>query len=101
MSEELMTQYLKNDQVIKALEVEQKQIKDQLWKNLEAGQFACGKVWEYDGLGQVCLVKGRAGKKTLNRSKLVLQGVTAEQIEAATDEGKTGSPHLRVERPKE
>ena len=51
-------------------------------------------------MGQVCLVKGRKGSSKLNRSKLVLQGVTKDTLDACTDVGEPGKPHLRIERPK-
>ncbi len=97
---DLMREYMLLQQTIDEAKLRQEEVKETLWEELEAGQAAPGKKWEYDEVGSVCLVKGRAGKKTLNRAKLVQQGVTAEQLKAATDTGKDGVPHLRIERPK-
>lgn len=53
-----------------------------------------GTVWEFPGLGQVAVVKGRVSEK-LDRAKLARAGVSAEVLDAATIRTE-GEPSLRI-----
>ena len=76
-----------------ALQIKQAESRQQEIKLSLEGQVPQGQRVVFDGI-QVEWVKGRESSK-LDRAKLVLAGVTKEQIDSATV-SSTGKPHLRI-----
>ena len=97
--DELVAEFLVLGDEIAALEAKRTKVKDDITVSLDLTQAEPGRVWEYDGVGRVIYVKGRASK-TLNPILLMKSGVTAEVITACTTKS-FGNPHLRVEPIKE
>lgn len=55
---------------------------------------APGKVWTFDGIGTVSVVRGRVSEK-LDRGRLARAGIAAEVLDAATVRTE-GKPSMRI-----
>jgi len=94
-SEELVAAYLKVQQQIAELKTKADNLKAELATNVQLSTAEQGAVWEYKGVGRAVRVKGRMSKK-LDRTSLVLQGVTKTILDQAT-RVTVGEPTLRIE----
>lgn len=81
--------YLDRQRDIAALEKQAEELRESVIEALGPDGAEPGKVWGFEGVGTVSVVKGRQSEK-LDRAKLVCAGVDPKLLDAATvrTEGK-------------
>ena len=92
---ELVAKYLSVQQLIGELKNQSDNLKAELAAAVGLSTAEQGSTWEYKGVGRAVRIKGRTSKK-LDRTALVLQGVTKEVLDKATVT-TVGEPTLRIE----
>lgn len=86
--------YLSLQVDIAALEVKAQEARDSVVEALGPDGAEPGKVWSFEGVGTVSVVKGRQSER-LDRAKLARAGVDPKLLDAATVRTE-GKPSMRI-----
>lgn len=89
-----VAEYLRLQREIATLKTRSEEVRTTIVEALSPDGAAPGKVWTFEGVGTVSVVKGRASE-TLDRAKLARAGVSAEVLDAATVRTE-GKPSMRI-----
>jgi hypothetical protein len=94
---EYVSEYLQLKKEVARLDARAEELRGQVIEALGPDGAAPGKVWTFEGVGTVTVVKGRSSER-LDRGRLARAGVDPALLDAATVRTE-GKPSMRINAP--